>query len=285
MNMIRPQTLRNRGITIVELLIVVAIIGLLLQLALPAIHQARESARRLQCAHQMRQIGTAMNGYTAAHRRLPPGYVVKPHRHNFVQFVSPYLEESAIFQSYRFDVDWNDQKNISSVRNEIKLLRCPTAPRKYKYTSDYAVFVRINPELANSLLSDGMISNRSDMHGALSNKEANPSAVTDGMSKTVFLCEVAGRPDKYELGKRVTKDTLTGSRWASPAGRFDLKIRCNGGALDTGSQLFNCVNKNEIYSFHPQGANFLFGDASVRYITDGIAPDPFVSMLTSRAGD
>jgi prepilin-type N-terminal cleavage/methylation domain-containing protein/prepilin-type processing-associated H-X9-DG protein len=68
--MLRPS--RPRGFTLVELLVVVAIIATLLGLLLPAVQGARASARRVQCASNMRQVGLAIGLFCDAHRgRFP----------------------------------------------------------------------------------------------------------------------------------------------------------------------------------------------------------------------
>jgi prepilin-type N-terminal cleavage/methylation domain-containing protein len=70
----RPQG-RNRisrGFTLVELLVVIAIIGVLIALLLPAIQAARESARRMQCTNNMKQLGIGCLNFESAKKQLPP---------------------------------------------------------------------------------------------------------------------------------------------------------------------------------------------------------------------
>ncbi len=71
------RTARRCAFTVVELLVVIAILGVLVALLLPAIQAARESARRAQCASNLRQVGIALHAYHERHRVLPAGYLTK----------------------------------------------------------------------------------------------------------------------------------------------------------------------------------------------------------------
>jgi prepilin-type N-terminal cleavage/methylation domain-containing protein/prepilin-type processing-associated H-X9-DG protein len=69
------RTAQRRAFTLVELLVVITIIGILMSLLLPAVHSARESARRAQCANNIRNLGLALNSYHTAFKIFPPSSV------------------------------------------------------------------------------------------------------------------------------------------------------------------------------------------------------------------
>ena len=102
------------GFTLVELLVVVAIIGILASLLLPAVQRAREAARRIACQSNLRQIATAGHNYQEAHGTLP-GYA-SPYawygnptgwqnrgKWSWKAELLPFLEQTPVFDALNFN--------------------------------------------------------------------------------------------------------------------------------------------------------------------------------------
>ena len=80
---------RCNGLTLVELLVAMGIVGLLVAVLLPAVLWSRETSRRAQCLSNMRQIGIALNSYHALNGNLPPAMVWRPAGEPLGQNIAP----------------------------------------------------------------------------------------------------------------------------------------------------------------------------------------------------
>lgn len=119
----------RRGFTLVELLVVIAIIGILIALLLPAVQAARESARRVQCANNLKQIGLALHAYHAAHKHFPTqvtgaaeqGGACGPGFTSWIVPLLPHMEESALHDSIDHDIGMMDQCGMQSASQYYRL--------------------------------------------------------------------------------------------------------------------------------------------------------------------
>jgi prepilin-type processing-associated H-X9-DG protein len=290
-----------------ELLVVLAIIGVLLALLLPAVQKVREAAARLSCANNLKQAGLALHQFESERGAFPPGAVLGPFPqagittdslHGCWPFLLPYLEQPALFHAYRWDADFFDLANQPTVATPLKVLQCPSAEANRFVVMedpdgafvnggqgaciDYGPVQGSGPGLAML----GLIQPVGNYEGPLPmNRMVRLIDITDGTSSTLLVAEDAGRPQLWRAGRSVPGTFSYGGPWASSANSVLISGASPDGATVPGPCAINGTNDRQPYSFHPGGANFLFADGSVHFLRAGIAIRVLAALATRAGGE
>lgn len=304
----------RKGFTLVELLVVLAILGILAGLLLPAVSAARESARRTQCQSHQRQVGLAVLNFESAHRVFPAsGWTQRGPGNPYGTYMSwrtvilPHLEQTNVRMLYDMQQHWWEGTNLAVASIPIAIFLCPSTPDQEPVTqaiaksprpalafslplarTDYEAIQGVQPNSIDPIRYDA--SNRfSVMHRNSSNRHGT---ILDGTSQTIMVVEAGGRPGVYRAGLiRRTLRNDQGIGWIDSEGAFSL----DGSSPDGGREgcrpvngctaAMNARNDNEPYSFHLGGVHSLFADGHVMFVNQSISLSVMAALCTRAAAD
>jgi prepilin-type N-terminal cleavage/methylation domain-containing protein/prepilin-type processing-associated H-X9-DG protein len=290
---VRP--ILRRAFTLVELLIVLAIIAILTGLLLGAVQMARDAASRLECANNLRQIGLAAHQFHDQRRRFPSGmYWEKgesPYRmSSWLTHLLPYFEYGGLWheteQAYKVTIDpFQDPPHVG-LTTVVPLFACPTDGRLM--TKQYARRDQFEVALTSYLGVSGKDVKSRD--GVLfRDSQIRIIDISDGASNTLLAGERPPSAD-FQFGwwYAGAGQLFTGS------GDMILGVEeqnllffsqgvCAPGFYQFGpGRLKNQCDMFHFWSLHPGGANFVFCDGSVHFLSYSAAP--IMPALASRAG-
>jgi len=271
---------------------VVVVIGILMSIALPAINGVRESARNSDCMNRMRQLGMGLQVYESRTGSFPPastpaaaGSPDPPEygRHHVLTFILPYLELDFLSDNIDLGINWNTGDNKAIADKDVYLFLCPSAPERIgDKATDYTVAYGIDDDLYEEFALVGYSGTEDALQESLLQLDipTSTASIRDGLGSTFMMVERAGLPYSYEQGRLVGTWNTGRQRWAGYTTPFPITD------LDCGIyQFINCKNRQEIYSFHPEGAVFLYGDGAAKFESEAMSPAVFANRITRAGGE
>lgn len=307
----RTSVKLKSGFTLVELMVVIAIIGILIGMLLPAVQSVREAARRASCQNNLRQIGLALLNYESSFMELPPGRlgcddigeqmgvaqctgVLTPEEKNGASgFISilPQLEQQNLNEAlavddgglWNRDVDdlawWMVPTKRAAVQVHLPVYWCPSE----NGSTESRVYYPVISATASYALNSGSLGPDSPV---LVTKYKNDGAfiysskirlgdIRDGQSNTFFAGEVL-RPDTNE----------SSNVWSYAIANGDC-LRTTTNPLNTvpGDGITVELRNGAFASSHPGGASFVFGDGHVDFVDDSIEMPVYKGLSTIAGGE
>ena len=273
----RPRAGRC-GFTLVELLAVIAIIGVLVGLLLPAVQRARESGRQSTCANNMRNMAVALVTYESAKKSFPPGSnevststAPAGTQHAWSAYILPQIEEAALANRIDYAKFWNAPgANAAAAMETIPLYTCPSGMVPFRGKQDYggisgsSILTSATATLPSDCLFNGILIHAGIDHG----RPIRAAEVTDGLSATLLVGESVDRGIVESPGNA----TATNTRWADGTNAFAQSER-----------FVNVPDNENMRSNHPLGCYAAFADGRVMFLADNMDP-VILSAVCSRNG-
>lgn len=266
----------RRGLSLVELLVVLGILGLLVALTLPGLQRTRQAAMRARCQSNLKNQAFAVFAYEQHRGLLPPGAVMGPYEsigvpegvsHGLWALLIPFLDQPSLALDYRWNVNFDHADNEPVAKAVMPTLLCPAV------TGDGTVGIDVDdmgmptrrlgaahygPVSPSSILADlGLSEPGIDFSGALPvNGSARLADVKDGASCTLLLVERG-----------------VAAAWASPdVVAAVTQAYAGGGGMPGGA-------------VHPEGLPVAFCDGSIRVIPWHVSKRTFAALATRNGGE
>ncbi len=302
---------------------VIAIIGILIALLLPAVQAAREAARRMQCANNLKQLGLAMHGFHDTYGRLPGGANMDCRgiwcdgngRMPWPVSVMPYIEQQTLYDAYdASSFFWHDN-NLPVTGKRHSVFTCPSdSPNDeqryftgaannltgHNYVGNYGNtgYVRdiwrtklnVVAELNEVVFAGAPF--ELGLPSTASRRVCTFGHISDGLSNTLLVSETVQGHGEGDA---------RGMIWWDCAARFETYLSPNSSQPDVmhvaencnASQNPPCVSPHTddmpmtlaARSRHPGGVQAVLCDGSVRFISDDIALDTWRKLSTTRGGE
>jgi prepilin-type N-terminal cleavage/methylation domain-containing protein len=300
---------RRAGFSLVELLVVIFIIGLLCALLLPAIQGARESARKVHCRNNLKQLGLAAINFEQDHRRYASDTNSLSNEPTWITLLYPYLEEDALFTEWAKAVGYRTPGRLTTLQQQqqrpldqiiatpVTILYCPSrrpalalplfhllpilgqpANVPVGARTDYAINGGAS-QSANDLKMKwpGIWEPNRPPNDPRRTRPVRAKDVKDGLSSTYLIGEKAVSSDNYETGVDPGDDDSVFACARGNCVRFAKRT-----PVHDVPAVENCWSCHSFGSAHPTHWNAVFCDGSVHSLSYEIS-FPTHQALATRA--
>lgn len=299
-----PRTCHKaRAFTLIELLVVIAIVALLLGLLVPAVQQAREAARRMQCQNNLKQLGIALHSYHDTANVFPPGQVrnygnaIGTNYWSWITYTLPFLDQAPIYN--QLDLSTTafvpTGPNAAILSLTLPAIVCPSDPSAFEaWDSGPLRFGRTSylgvtgnnayaPGSGNQSVCTAQTIAPSELGMFQVNSNHRIASISDGTSATLLIGERPCTPGNFW------------GRWSGP-GSGNYCPAAIADAMLPSHDVYGIAglkpsSANDIYavqhwwSRHAGGAQFLFVDGHAQFLSYSMDHDTLWSLSTRGQGE
>jgi prepilin-type N-terminal cleavage/methylation domain-containing protein/prepilin-type processing-associated H-X9-DG protein len=317
------QTPGRAGFTLIELLVVIGIIGALLGVLLPAVQKVRETANRVGCQNNLKQIGLALHSYSDEKGSFPSGYIyirkgditpLAPVTHKifdrprplptpfvvpsnqpgwgWAALLLPYLEKVPLSHGINYTLAVESPTNLSPRNALVRVFTCPSD----RNTGPFTVQDDFDKDLAQAATNSyaacfgqgGLLGSQPDTSNGIfaRNSKIRVGDITDGTSNTMAIGE---RPALF--AQSPWAGAMTGGTCrTTPGAPVYLSIIDEAPSMVMARLGVRKLNDhysepNDFFSPHPGVAHFLFADGAVHALRLTTEVNVLQALATRAGGE